>query len=85
MKVTAGKEIVIRILNEIGVLAEITKSLSERGISILAVSAWVEGAEGVIHLLTDDNVRAMDLLHSEVSGARDQCRDCRALAQTGHA
>jgi hypothetical protein len=80
MKVTAGKEIVIRILNEIGVLAEITKSLSERGISFLALSAWVEGADGVIHLVTDDNVRAMDLLHSKF-----QAREANVLiAELAH-
>jgi hypothetical protein len=65
IKITSGKEIVIKTLNEIGVMAEISKRVSERGISILAASAWVEGADGVIHLVTDDNVRAMDVLQQK--------------------
>lgn len=65
IKVIAGKEIVVKTLNEIGVMAEISKRVSERGISILAASAWVEGADGVIHLVTDDNLRAMDVLQQK--------------------
>ena len=30
--------------------------------NILAASGWVEGADAVIHLITDDNLRAVDVL-----------------------
>jgi hypothetical protein len=71
IKVIAGKEIVVRTLNEIGVMAEISKRVSERGISILAASAWVEGADGVIHLVTDDNLRAMEVLQQKFRPRED--------------
>jgi hypothetical protein len=62
IKATMGKEIIIKTLNDIGVVAEISKIVAQRGISIVAVSAWVEGAHGIIHLVTEDNQRAMDCL-----------------------
>jgi len=65
IKASMGREIVIKTLNDIGVIAEVTKCLSERGISILAISAWVEGPHGIMHLVTNDNLRAMDCLHSK--------------------
>ncbi len=71
IKATLGKEIVIKTINEIGVLAEISKALAERGVSILAVSAWVEGAHGIIHLVTEDNLRAMDCLRQNFKPRED--------------
>lgn len=62
LKATMGKEIVVRRTNEIGVLADIAKIVAEKGLSILAMSAWVEGSMGVIHLVVDDTLRAMDAL-----------------------
>lgn len=62
LKAELGKEIVVKVLNDIGVLADIAKVVAEKGISLAAVSCWVEGADGVIHLVTDDNLRASDAL-----------------------
>ncbi len=62
LKAELGKEIVVKVVNDIGVLADITKAVAEKGISILAVSCWVEGEKGIIHLVTDDNLRAGDVL-----------------------
>jgi hypothetical protein len=70
IKVTTGKEILVKTLNEIGVMAEVSKRVSERGIGIMAASAWVEGADGIIHLVTDDNLRAMDVLQQKFSPAK---------------
>lgn len=65
IKATMGKEVVIKTLNDIGVVAEISRCVAERGISIQAVSAWVEGSQGIIHLVTEDNRRAMDCLREK--------------------
>ena len=59
-----GKEIVVRLKNRIGLLFDISKLVSERGISILAVCGAASGNEGVIRLVTDDNLRASELLNA---------------------
>lgn len=71
LKATLGKEIVVRRTNEIGALADIAKILAEKGLSILAVSAWVEGAMGVFHLVVDDGLRAMDALRAHKYDPRE--------------
>ncbi len=65
IKANLGKEIVFKTINDIGVVADVSKSLAQRGISMLAVSAWVEGAYGIIHMTTDDNRRALDCLNKK--------------------
>lgn len=71
MLATLAKEIVIKRLNEIGVMAEIAKTVAEKGVSILAVSAWVEGQNGVIRLLVDDELRAADALRAKKHEVRE--------------
>lgn len=58
-----GKEIVVKIKNRIDLPFDIFKLISERGISILAVCGGISGDEGVIRLVTDDNLRASDVLN----------------------
>lgn len=58
----AGKEAIVRVGSELGVLAQITKAISERGITLLAICAWEEGDEGIIRLVTEDHRRTMDVL-----------------------
>ena len=62
LKARQGKEVVLRTANKIGALAEFSKIVAERGVNILAMSAWVEDAEAVIRLVTDDTLRTMDVL-----------------------
>lgn len=57
-----GKEIVVAMNNESGVLFDLAKHLAERGLSILAVSGTAGGGECQIRLVTDDNLRAKDTL-----------------------
>lgn len=59
-----AKEVTVRMENEIGTLDALAKALSEKGINILAVCAWVEGAQAVIRFLTDDASRVMDALRA---------------------
>ncbi len=71
LKARPAKELVLRMPNEIGTLNVISKTLSDKGINLTAVSAWVEGAEVVIRLLTDDNARAADALKAQRYPARE--------------
>ena len=58
-----GKEVSVRVFNDIGVLAQLTKIVAEKGINILAAAAWVEDEKnGIVHLVTDDNLRTVDAL-----------------------
>jgi hypothetical protein len=57
LKARPGKEVVLRVENEVGVLDQIARTVAEKGVDIQAVSAWVEGPLAVIRLVTDDNRR----------------------------
>jgi hypothetical protein len=50
--------------NEIGTLNGIAKTLADKGFNILAVSAWVEGADVIIRLIMDETARAADALRA---------------------
>jgi hypothetical protein len=57
-----GKEVVVRVHNEIGVVAQMTRLIADKGINILAVNGWVEGQDAVVRFVTSDNLRVMDAL-----------------------
>ncbi len=59
------KEVSVRVLNDIGILAQLTKIVAEKGVNIRAAAAWVEDENrGVVRLVTDDNLRAVDALRA---------------------
>ena len=64
LKVKPGKEIVVKVKNHIGVLDDLLKRIAEKGVNVLAAGAWVCDDTGVIHLLTEDNLRAADALRA---------------------
>jgi hypothetical protein len=64
LKARLGKEVVLTVENEVGVLDQIARTVAEKGVDILAMSAWVEGPRAVVHLVTDDNLRVRDALRS---------------------
>ncbi|MDA1184915.1 MAG: hypothetical protein O2930_09755 [Acidobacteria bacterium] len=64
LKVRGAKESVVRIPSEIGGLDSMFRLITEKGVNILALTAWVEGAESVIRLLSDDDVRVADALRT---------------------
>lgn len=66
-----AKEVVLRMPNAIGTLNSIAKVLADKGIDILAVTAWVEGPDVVIRLLTDDTARALDALRAHQHSVRE--------------
>lgn len=72
VKAKLGKAVVVRTGNEIGKLAKLSKHVAERGVNILAMSAWIEGAEAVIRLVTDDALRTMDVLRDNGYSPHEQ-------------
>jgi hypothetical protein len=62
LKAKHGKEAVVRVANQIGELARLSKAVAEKGVNILAMSAWVEGEEAVVRLVTDDTLRTVEVL-----------------------
>ena len=63
LNVSQGKEIVLHVKNDMGVLGEIARLVSERGVSIDAVSGCAVGDVCTLRLITDDNLRTCDILH----------------------
>lgn len=57
-----GKEVVLTVKNETGLLLELSKLLSEKGIGIEALIGAVSGDECLVRLVTDDNLRTVDAL-----------------------
>ena len=57
-----AKEAIVRIRNRIGVLAQVTKTIADKGINIEAVIGTVEGGDAVIRLVTGDHQRTLDVL-----------------------
>lgn len=59
-----GREIVLKIRNRIGVVADMTRLLADRGLDVLAMNGSVEGENAIIRLVVDDTLRAVDLLRA---------------------
>jgi len=62
--ISAGKEISVRVLNEVGVLAKVTSFLVNHGINIQAISgvATLIGKAAELVFVTDNNDAAIDAL-----------------------
>lgn len=67
-----GKEVVVRVRNEIGVVAQLARLIADKGINILAVNGWVEGQDAVIRLVTSDNLRVVDALREKHYNPREK-------------
>lgn len=57
-----GKEIVVTVMNRVGVLADMARILAEHGINVEAVAGYSTESEAKIMLVSNDNLRAMDAL-----------------------
>ncbi len=57
-----GKEIVVRVENKAGILANMSKILAERGINVEGVAGYVTDKEAKLMLITSDNQRSLDAL-----------------------
>jgi len=60
-----AKEAIVRMNNRIGVLAQVTRSLSDKGINIEAVIGTLEGNDAVIRMVTSDHQRTVDTLREQ--------------------
>jgi hypothetical protein len=65
LKARLGKETVLKLRNEVGALNQVARTLSDKGIDLLAATTWVEGEMAVIRLVTNDAVRTMDALRAQ--------------------
>ncbi|MGD0208680.1 MAG: hypothetical protein ABSC89_13850 [Verrucomicrobiota bacterium] len=68
-----AKEAIVRLNNRTGVLAQVTKSIAEKGVNLEAVIATVGGMDAVIQLVSKEHQRMMDALreqHWEVQEAK---------------
>lgn len=65
LKARIAKEVLVKVRNEIGILAQLTRLIADKGINILAANAWVNGADGLVHLVTEDNLRVVDVLRAK--------------------
>jgi hypothetical protein len=71
LKAKPAKEIVVKVRNEIGVLAGMSRLIADKGVNILAASAWGEGENGIIRLVTVDNLRVVDALRARNYNPRE--------------
>jgi hypothetical protein len=71
IKAKMAKEAIVRISNRTGVLAQLTKSIGEKGINLEAVIATVDGADAVIQLVSTDHQRVMDTLREQQLEAQE--------------
>jgi hypothetical protein len=71
LKARPAKELMLRMPNAIGTVNMIAKALADKGVNLLAVSAWVEADQVVVRLLTDDTSRASDTLRAHDLAVRE--------------
>lgn len=65
IKARMAKDATVRINNQPGALARVTKSVADKGINIEAIIATVDGADAVIHLVTSDHQRTINTLREQ--------------------
>ena len=65
IKARMAKDAIVRINNQPGALARVTKSVADKGINIEAIIATVEGADAVLHLVTSDHQRTINTLREQ--------------------
>jgi hypothetical protein len=71
LKAKPGKEVVLKVRNEIGLLAQIAHVIADHGVNVLAASAWVEHENGIVHLVTEDNLRVLEALRAKAYSPRE--------------
>jgi hypothetical protein len=71
IKAKLAKEAIVRISNRTGVLAQVTRSIADKGINLEAVIATVDGADAVIQLVSSDHNRMMEALREQPCEAQE--------------
>jgi hypothetical protein len=72
LKARHGTGVVVRTTNKVGALAEFSEVVAENGVTILAISAWVEDAEAVIRLICEETPRTIALLRDNGYDAQER-------------
>jgi len=65
IKARMAKEAIVRMENRIGALALVTRNIADKGFSIEAVIATLDGTDAVIRMVSDDHQRIMDALREQ--------------------
>ena len=65
MIVVKAKELLIKVPNKVGQLEFITTNISSLGISIRAISAYVENNQALFRILTSDNQKVKESLSAQ--------------------
>lgn len=60
-----GKEIIVTIVNKIGILADMSDIVANHGINIEAICGYASGNTATIMISTDDNQRTIDALKAK--------------------
>ena len=58
-----GKELIVKMPNKVGILANISKILADRGINIEGVAGYAANNEASIMFVADDTLSAKEALH----------------------
>ena len=64
MKVVKGEEVFLTAPNRIGLLEEICKSISESGVNIRAICAYVVDDKALFRIVTSDNTKTKEILEA---------------------
>ena len=64
LKAKLAKEVVLRLQNDVGALHRVARLVSDKGVNILGTSTWVDHDQAVVHLITEDNLRTLDVLRA---------------------
>jgi hypothetical protein len=71
IKAKMAKEAIVRMSNQVGGLARVTKSIANEGINIEAVIATVDGEDAVIRLVGNDHQKIMNALRNQQLEAQE--------------
>ena len=72
MKAILGKQLMISVENQVGALAQAAGIVADAGINLLAVCAYVIDNKGFILFVTEDNVKAKNVLKSKKYDVREE-------------
>ena len=64
MKAVKAKELLVKVENKVGILADLSGIMGSSGINIRAISAWSAGNDAFFRLITSDNSKTKNVLRS---------------------
>ena len=70
--VDLGKQLLVKVNNGVGTLAEVSSLISSSGVNLLAVCAYAIDNNGMIMFVCDDHKRAMKILKKHEYDVREE-------------